>query len=109
MTAAGRRMRIVSFSFGLCIRFVWGAKIRIIYVLFLSLVRKKKIPKRKDPGSTSGATPDAFQPKGQKLTPLRSVQTSLPFLTAERHPTLNTPPLMPESHAACRRYFLNEE
>ena len=78
-----------------------GMILYTFYVLFLSLVRKKKIPKRKDPGSTSGATPDAFQPKGQKLTPLRSVQTSLPFLTAERHPTLNAPPLMPESHAAC--------
>ncbi len=48
-----------------------------IYVLFLSLVRKKKLPKRKDPVCTSVATADVFQPKGQKLASLRQ---ACPFL-----------------------------
>ncbi len=43
----------------------------MFHVLFLSLVRKKKIPKRKYPVCTSGATPDAFPPKGQELAPLK--------------------------------------
>ena len=42
-----------------------------LYVLFLSLVRKKKVPKRKYPVCTSGATPDAFRPKGQELASLK--------------------------------------
>ncbi len=42
-----------------------------LYVLFLSLVRKKKVPKRKDSVCTSGATPDAFRPKGQELASLK--------------------------------------
>lgn len=40
-------------------------------VLFLSLARKKKIPKRKGPVCTSGAAPDDFQSKGQKLATLK--------------------------------------
>ena len=43
----------------------------IYRVLFLSLVRKKKVPKRKDPVYTSGSTPDVFPPKGQELASLK--------------------------------------
>ena len=39
--------------------------------LFLSLVRKKKMPKRKDPGCARRATPVGFPPKGQKLASLK--------------------------------------
>ena len=39
--------------------------------LFLSLVRKKKMPKRKDPGCARRATSVGFQPKGQKLATLK--------------------------------------
>ncbi len=41
------------------------------FILFLSLARKKKIPKRKGPVCTSGTTPDDFQAKGQELATLR--------------------------------------
>ena len=42
-----------------------------VIVLFLSPARKKKIPKRKGPVCTSGAAPDDFQSKGQKLATLK--------------------------------------
>jgi len=42
-----------------------------ISVLFLSLARKKKIPKRKGTVCTSGATPEVCRAEGQELAALK--------------------------------------
>ena len=57
--------------------------------LFLSLVRKKKMPKRKDPGCALRATPVGFQPKGQKLASLR--QSAL--FNGFKPPSASRPPV----------------
>ena len=67
-----------------------------LYALFLSLVRKKKMPKRKDPGCARRATPDDHLPKGQKLAPLR--QSAL--LYGIRPSSASRPPVNAGSHAA---------
>ena len=41
------------------------------FILFLSLARKKKIPKRKGPVCTSGTTSAVRQAEGQELAPLK--------------------------------------
>ena len=56
--------------------------------LFLSLVRKKKVPKRKDPGCARRATPADVQAKRQKLASLKqsAVLYACPPSSASRPP-----------------------
>ena len=60
-------------------------------VLFLSLARKKKIPKRKGTVCTSGATPEVCRAEGQELATLKQPA----FPDAKATPPLHAPPIRP--------------
>ena len=70
--------------------------------LFLSLVRKKKMPKRKDPVCAHRATPAGFQPKGQKLASLR--QSAL--LNGFKPPSASRPPVNAGEPCGIKLYYV---
>lgn len=62
------------------------------FILFLSLARKKKIPKRKEHSCTSGTTSDDSRAKRQELATLRQPA----FYTPENRPPLHAPTVRPD-------------